>query len=102
MEGVNAIATAFVVAPEGPAQLALFPDEVAVFKVKKGLLGKIKATAEITASKRRATIRSAAVDKAGALEIAFADGADWRFDVPEDQISGAQSIVAELATSGSV
>jgi hypothetical protein len=99
---VEAIATAFVVAPEGPAQLALFPDEVAVFKVKKGLLGKLKATAEIVASKRRATIRSAVVDKAGGLEIAFADGADWRFDVPQDQISGAQNIVAELAASGPV
>jgi hypothetical protein len=99
---VEAIATAFVVAPEGPAQLALFPDEVAVFKAKKGLLGKIKATAEIVSSKRRATIKSAAVDKAGALEIAFADGADWRFDVPDDQLKGAQHIVAELATSGPV
>ena len=99
---MEAIATAFVVAPEGPAQLALFPDEVAVFKAKKGLLGKIKATADIIASKRRATIKSAVVDKAGALEIAFADGADWRFDVPEDQLSGAQNIVAELATSGPV
>jgi hypothetical protein len=99
---VEAIATAFVVAPEGPAQLALFPDEVAVFKAKKGLLGKIKATAEIVSSKRRATIRSAAVDKAGALEIGFADGADWRFDVPDDQLEGAQQIVAELAASGPV
>jgi hypothetical protein len=99
---VEAIATAFVVAPEGHAQLALFPDEVAVLKAKKGLLGKLKATAEIVASKRRATIKSAVVDKAGALEITFADGADWRFDVPEDQLSGAQNIVAELATSGPV
>jgi hypothetical protein len=70
--------------------------------VKKSLLGKIKATAEITASKRRATIKSAAVDKAGALEIDFADGAGWRFDVPQDQLTGAQNIVAELATSGPV
>jgi hypothetical protein len=99
---VEAIATAFVVAPEGHAQLAVFPDEVAVFKTKRGLLGKIKATADIVASKRRATIRSAVVDKAGALEIAFADGADWRFDVPEDQLKGAQNIVAELAASGPV
>jgi len=88
--------------PDGPAQLALFPEEVALRKVKRSLLGKLKATDEITASKRRAEIKSAAFDKAGELEIAFGDGADWRFDVPEDQISGAQNIVAELAASGPV
>jgi hypothetical protein len=97
---VDAIATAFVVGPDGPAQLALFPDEVATRKVKRSLLGKQKATDEISASKRRAEIKSAVVDKAGTVEITFADGTDWRFDVATDQLNGAQQIVAELAGSG--
>jgi myo-inositol-hexaphosphate 3-phosphohydrolase len=100
---VEAIAKAFVTGPQGAAQVALFPDEVAVLKTKRGLLGKVKATDEVTASKRRAQIKSAAVDKeAGALEIAFSDGAEWRFEVAEGELTSAQHIVAELATSGPV
>jgi hypothetical protein len=99
---VEPIATARVVAPQGPAELVLFPDEVAVYRIKRSLLGKSKA-GEVIASKRRAQLKSAQVDKdAGVLEITFVDGADWRFGVPADQLTGAQQIVAELAASGPV
>jgi predicted metallo-beta-lactamase superfamily hydrolase len=90
------------VGEDGPVQLTLFPEEVAVYKAKRSLLGKLKATDQIADSKRRAQITSASVDKAGAIEISFADGAVWRFDVPADQQVGAQQIVAELAASGPV
>jgi hypothetical protein len=98
----QAIAGAFVAGDEGFAYLAVFPDELVVFQAKRTPLRKPKAMDEPVASRARSDIRSAQVDNAGAVEIAFADGASWRFDVASDQLPGAQQIVAELAASGPV
>jgi hypothetical protein len=98
---VEAIAKAFVVGENGLAQVALFPDEIMAFKARRTLLRKPKATEEVNSSRRRAEITSAAVDKeAGALEIAFAGGDRWKFEVPSEELKGAQQIVAELAATG--
>jgi hypothetical protein len=96
----EAIAGAFVVGEDGLAYLSVFPRELVVFRAKRSLLRKPKVTDEAAASRPRPEIRSAAVDKAGALEIDFADGSSWQFEVGSDQLTGAQQIVAELAASG--
>ena len=100
---MQTIATAFVVGEAGRSQLALTADEVVAYKAKRTLFRQLRATGEVSASKRREEITSAAVDKeTGTLEIAFADGTSWRFEVPPDELAGVQQIVAELAASGPV
>jgi hypothetical protein len=53
----------------------------------------------VIASAPRDAVRSAAIEKgriAGVLELSFADGSSWAFDVPKVHLSGAQQIAAEL------
>jgi hypothetical protein len=81
------------------AYLAVFPDQVTMFRAKRGAL-RPKATDEVLASAPRSDVRTAAVEKgriAGVLQISFADGQTWAFDVPKVHLGGAQNIAAQLA-----
>ena len=80
------------------AYLAVFSDQVILFRAKRGAL-KPKATDEVIAEAARSEIRSAAVDKgriAGVLTLTFADGGTWAFDVPKVHLSGAERIAGNL------
>lgn len=72
--------------PLGPgdlAYLAVLPDDVAVFKAKRGAL-KAKPTDELLGQAPRAAVRSSRYKKGsmvGVFELAFSDGTTWAFDV---------------------
>jgi hypothetical protein len=80
------------------AYLAVFADQVILFRAKRGAL-KPKATDEVIAAAARTELRSATVEKgriAGVLTLTFADGGAWAFDVPKVHLSGAERIAADL------
>jgi hypothetical protein len=80
------------------AYLAVFADQVILFRAKRGAL-KPKATDEVIASAARSELRTAAVDKgriAGVLTLTFADGSTWAFDVPKVHLSGADRVATDL------
>jgi hypothetical protein len=81
------------------AYLAVSAEELTMFRAKRGAF-KPKPTTEAIASAPRADVSSATVEKgriAGVLEIRFADGESWTFDVPKVHLSGANEIAAALA-----
>jgi hypothetical protein len=81
------------------AYLSVLPDQLVLYRAKRGVF-KPKATDDVMASAPRGSVRSAKVDKgmiAGVLDISFADGSSWAFDVPKVHLAGAQQIAAALA-----
>lgn len=80
------------------AYLGLFPDELTMFRAKRGAF-RPKPTNEVIASAPRADVRAATVEKgrlAGVLEISFDDGQSWSFDVPKVHLAAAAAIIAAL------
>jgi hypothetical protein len=80
------------------AYLGLGSEELTLFRAKRGAF-RPKATDEAIAVAPRTSVSAAALERgrlAGVLEVSFADGSTWAFDVPKVHLSGAQAIVAAL------
>jgi hypothetical protein len=80
------------------AYLAVLPDELVLFRAKRGAL-RPKQTTERLAAAPRAHVRSATLDRgrlAGVLTVDFSDGTTWAFDVPKVHLTGAAAIAAAL------
>jgi hypothetical protein len=78
--------------------LAVFADTVTLFRGRRGAL-KPKPTDELIATAPRTELRDAAIDKGrllSVLELTFADGSTWAFDVPKVHLSGARAIADAL------
>jgi len=72
------------------AYLSVFAEEIVLFKAKRGAFSP-KPTGEVIAAAPRSVARSAQITKgriAGVLEISFADGSTWAFDVPKVHLGG--------------
>lgn len=70
-------------APGDLAYLAVLPNDVAVFKAKRGAL-KAKATDELLGQAPRAAVSNSRYKKGsmvGVFELTFSDGSTWAFDV---------------------
>jgi hypothetical protein len=81
------------------AHLSVSRDQLVLCKAKRGAF-KPKPTDDVIASAPREAVRTATVEKGkigGVLEVSFADGSTWAFDVPRVHLKGAQQIAAELA-----
>jgi hypothetical protein len=80
-------------APLGKGQigyLVVFPDDVTLFRGRRD---------EVIATAPRTELRDAALAKGrllSVLELTFADGSTWAFDVPKVHLSGARSITQAL------
>ena len=80
------------------AFLGVFPDELTMFRAKRGAF-RPKPTDEMIASALRSDVRAATVKKgrlAGVLEVTFGDGQSWSFDIPKVHLAGAAAIVVSL------
>jgi hypothetical protein len=78
--------------------LSVFPTEVVLFAAKRGAF-KPKPTTNVIATAPRSSVRSAQIDKgriAGILDITFADGTAWQFEVPRVHLGGANQVVSVL------
>lgn len=83
----------------GIAFLAVFPDEVVVFKGKRGAL-KPKPTEEVIATVPRSSVASAQLDRKsmkGVLTVTFHDGEPWEFDMPRVHLKSADSVAKALS-----
>jgi hypothetical protein len=81
------------------AYLAVFPGDVVLFKAKRGAF-RPKTTDEVLAHAPRDAVRRAHVGHGrslNSLEIRFADGTHWEFDIPRVHLDGAEAIEANLA-----
>jgi hypothetical protein len=79
--------------------LAVFADTVTLFRGKRGAL-KPKPTDELIATASRTELRGARIEKGrllSVLELTFADGSTWTFDVPKVHLSGAKAICQALS-----
>jgi hypothetical protein len=84
------------------AHLSVSADEIVLFAAKRGAF-RPKATDEVVASAPRSTVERATLEKgriAGVLEISFAGGSTWAFDIPKIYLGGAQQVTAVLAPFG--
>jgi hypothetical protein len=84
------------------AYLSVSADDLVLFHAKRGAF-RPKATDEVVASAPRSTVERATLEKgriAGVLEISFAGGSTWAFDIPKVYLSGAQQVAAVLAPFG--
>jgi hypothetical protein len=82
------------------AYLALGEHGLTLFRAKRGAF-KPKATDEELASAARSEIQSVEVERgriAGVLNVAFADGSTWAFDVPKVHLAGAEEIASAFAS----
>jgi hypothetical protein len=82
------------------AYLAVMPDSVVLFAAKKGAF-KPKPTDSVIATAPRSATRTARSQKrklAGILEITFADGSTWSFDVPRVHLKNADRVAAVLGS----
>jgi hypothetical protein len=78
--------------------LGVFPGEVVLFAAKRGAF-KPKPTTNVIATAPRSSVRSAQIDKgriAGLLDITFADGTAWQFEIPRVHLGGANQVVSVL------
>jgi hypothetical protein len=78
--------------------LGIFPIEVVLFAAKRGAF-KPKPTTNVIATAPRSSVRSAQIAKgriAGLLDITFADGTAWQFEIPRVHLGGANQVVSEL------
>jgi hypothetical protein len=81
------------------AYVGVLADEVVLFKAKRGAF-KPKPLDEQIASAPRAEVLAATLEKgrlAGVLELSFASGASWTFDIPKVHLKGAASIAETLS-----
>jgi hypothetical protein len=81
------------------AYLAVLPEELVLFKAKRGAF-KPKATGEVIAAGPLGSVRGATVERgriAGVLRVEFTDGTRWAFDVPRVHLGGSDAIVARLS-----
>ncbi len=84
------------------AYLSVSADELVLFHAKRGAF-RPKPTDEVVASAPRSTVESATLEKgriAGVLEISFAGGSNWAFDIPKVHLGGAQQVAAALTPFG--
>ena len=82
----------------GIAFLAVFAEEIVVFRGKRGAL-KPKPTAEVIASVPRSAVASAQLDRKGmsaALTVTFTDEETWEFDLPRVHVKAAKDVVQAL------
>jgi hypothetical protein len=80
------------------AYLGLNVEELTLFRAKRGAF-RPKATDEVIAVAPRTSVSGAGLERgrlAGVLEVTFADGSTWAFDVPKVHLSGAEAIAAAL------
>jgi hypothetical protein len=80
------------------AYLGLSGEELTLFRAKRGAF-RPKATDDVIAVAPRTSVSTASVERgrlAGVLEVTFADGSTWAFDVPKVHLSGAEAIAAAL------
>jgi hypothetical protein len=78
--------------------LAVFADEVTMFRAKRGAL-RPKPTTDAIATAPRSEVRGATIERgriASVLELTFADGSTWAFDVPKVHLSAARAIADAL------
>ena len=78
--------------------LGVTADAVILFKAKRGMFSP-KATADVLASAPRTETAGATIQPArlgSVLEITFADGSPWTFDIPKIHLKGAREIAALL------
>jgi hypothetical protein len=81
------------------AYLGVFDTEVVLFRAKRGAF-KPKPLADRVATAARTELVGAQLARhglSGALELRFADGATWAFDVPKVHLKGAQAIADALS-----
>ncbi len=80
--------------------LAVGADEVTLAKAKrKVLLGGFTATDEVIATVPRASVTGATFEKGkivGGLQVSFADGSSWTFEVPRGGNKTADQAIAAL------
>ena len=84
------------------AYLSVSADELVLFHAKRGAF-RPKPTDEVVALAPRSSVESATLEKgriAGVLEISFAGGSTWAFDIPKVHLGGAQRVAAALAPFG--
>jgi hypothetical protein len=80
------------------AYLGLSSEELTLFRAKRGAF-RPKATDEVIATAPRKSVTAAGLERgrlAGVLEVTFADGSTWAFDVPKIHLSGADAIAGAL------
>lgn len=80
------------------AYLGLAGEELTLFRAKRGAF-RPKVTDEVIATAPRASVTAVGLDRgrlAGVLQLTFADGSTWAFDVPKVHLSGAEAIAAAL------
>jgi hypothetical protein len=80
------------------AYLGLSGEELTLFRAKRGAF-RPKATDDVIATAARASVSAAELERgrlAGVLQVTFADGSTWAFDVPKVHLSGAEEIAAAL------
>jgi hypothetical protein len=83
------------------AYLGVLADEVVLFRAKRGAF-KPKPLPDRVATAARGELTGAALERkglSGALELRFADGSTWAFDVPKVHLKGAQAIADALTPS---
>jgi hypothetical protein len=83
------------------AYLAVMPDSVVLFAAKKGAFNP-KPTDSVIATVPRSATQTARVQKrklAGIIEITFADGSAWSFDVLRVHLKNAGRVAAVLGST---
>jgi hypothetical protein len=77
--------------------LGVYPNELVLFATKQGAF-KPKITDTVLASMPRTAVHSASVERKinGMLEVRFADGTSWQFDIPRQWIKGAREVSSAL------
>jgi hypothetical protein len=81
------------------AYLGVFPQDLVLFKAKRGAFAP-KQTTEVIAASPRTAVSIAKLERgriAGVLQIGFADASTWAFDVPGVHVAGADRVLAALA-----
>lgn len=80
------------------AYLRLTSEELTLFRAKRGAF-RPKATDDAIATAPCTSVSEAKLDRgrlAGVLQVTFADGTVWAFDVPKVHLSGAEAIAAAI------
>jgi tetratricopeptide (TPR) repeat protein len=80
--------------------LAVMPDSVVLFHVKQGWWSP-KLTQSVIASNPRAATRAARLQRkmlVGILQITFADGSAWAFEIPRNNLRNARRVAAALGS----
>jgi Protein of unknown function (DUF2510) len=75
--------------------LAVLADDVALFAAREGAFGRPKRADTVLATMPRSATKTARLGKGKLLEITFADGSDWTFDVR----SVSSELLSALQTS---